>query len=1059
MQGPIEFDYQAFVSYRHKPEDSAFAQWLVEAIETFETPERLQQEGYPAKIGKVFRDDDELRAEPELTPAIKMALWKSKYLLVICSEDTPKSAWVRAEISLFQHWGRADRIIPVLINGTPDTSFPPELVRTKTVGEGLDAEVKQIVPRGPDLTQKQAQTEEEAKLRAQLTIAATMLGCAFSSLKDRVEERIKKSTSFEYFREMTRKRGAPFGVGAISQEQAGQLNMSYRFESRGGRVVRVQRQNGHGYPNVNDDGIGIFDFVYRDDGSVEQVNHRNRNEVVKLRERFNHDQTILDFIHEDDSASPTDASASAIGFAASDLNSGIASKSTILRHILTYDENGFVIEARYCRDTFNTPGRDGLGHYGQGFERNSVGQSLREWALDATSQPVTQKNGIRFKVAKYNEDGLKTEEAYYDESASLVLHKNGFARFTASYDARGNRVEEAYFGVDGEPVLHKDGFARGTASYDARGNRVEVAYFGVDGEPVLHKDGFARGTVSYDARGNRVEVAYFGVDGAPVLHKDGFARFTVSYDARGNRVDVAYFGVDGEPVLDKDGVARFTVSYDARGNRVEVAYFGVDGAPVLHKNGFARFTASYDARGNRVEEAYFGVDGEPVLHKDGFARFTTSYDARGKAVEVAYFGVDGAPVLHKDGFARGTVSYDARGNRVDVAYFGVDGAPVLHKDGFSRFTTSYDARGKAVEVAYFGFDGAPVLHKDAVARFTSSYDARGNIVEQAYFGVDGEPVLHKDGYARFTSSYDARGNTVEEAYFGVDGAPVLHKDGFSRFTVSYDARGNTVEEAYFGVDGAPVLHKDGFSRFTVSYDARGNRVEVAYFGVDGAPVLHKDGFARFTSSYDARGNRVEVAYFGVDGAPVLHKDGFARFTSSYDARGNRVEVAYFDANNNPINRRGEWSGDESLGNPFGDWQNLVIRGLLDETDREQLTKTGFAKIVRKLDDRQNEINRQYFDNDGNPVPGPEGFSSFDMDVNAFGQPLQVRPLLMPDGPKICIRFAYTERRLIDRVQFEDVDGKLTTSKLGFASLHFLYDEKFDQTGVEYRDADGNIIEQ
>ena len=278
------------------------------------------------------------------------------------------------------------------------------------------------------------------------------------------------------------------------------------------------------------------------------------------------------------------------------------------------------------------------------------------------------------------------------------------------------------------------------------------------------------------------------------------------------------------------------------------------------------------------------------------------------------------------------------------------------------------------------------------------------------------------------------------------------------FTSVYDARGNCVEVAYFGVAGEPVLHKDGFARFTSVYDARGNLVDRAIFGVAGEPVLDKDGIARFTSVYDARGNCVEVACFGVAGEPVLHKDGFARFTSVYDARGNCVERAYFDVDNNPINRRGNWSGQEILANPFGGWQNIVIKGLLDETELEQLTRTGFARIVRKLDDRQNEINRQYFDKDGNPTPGPEGFSSFDMNVNVFGQPLLVRPVMMPDGPQICIRFAYTHRRLIDLVQFEDVDSNPTTSKLGFASLHFLYDDKFDQAGVQYFDADGGLIE-
>ena len=52
MTSEAEYTYDAFISYRHRPEDRAFAEWLVDALECFETPERLVREGYPAGVSR-----------------------------------------------------------------------------------------------------------------------------------------------------------------------------------------------------------------------------------------------------------------------------------------------------------------------------------------------------------------------------------------------------------------------------------------------------------------------------------------------------------------------------------------------------------------------------------------------------------------------------------------------------------------------------------------------------------------------------------------------------------------------------------------------------------------------------------------------------------------------------------------------------------------------------------------------------------------------------------------------------------------------------------------------
>jgi len=61
-----EFKYAAFISYRHKPLDKKWASWLVNTLEKYKVPKELVKAGFPEKIGKVYRDEDEFSAAPDL---------------------------------------------------------------------------------------------------------------------------------------------------------------------------------------------------------------------------------------------------------------------------------------------------------------------------------------------------------------------------------------------------------------------------------------------------------------------------------------------------------------------------------------------------------------------------------------------------------------------------------------------------------------------------------------------------------------------------------------------------------------------------------------------------------------------------------------------------------------------------------------------------------------------------------------------------------------------------------------------------------------------------------
>ena len=171
-------DYVAFISYRHTPLDRKWAQWLHGALETYRVPAALVRQGYPARLGRVFRDDEELAASSDLTDRIRSSLERAKFLIVVCSPNTPASRWVNEEIERFQALGRSARILALLIEGEPALAFPAAL-RTS---EPLAADIRPVAD----------QSRRERKRIALLKVAAAILDVPYDALRLREDERARR---------------------------------------------------------------------------------------------------------------------------------------------------------------------------------------------------------------------------------------------------------------------------------------------------------------------------------------------------------------------------------------------------------------------------------------------------------------------------------------------------------------------------------------------------------------------------------------------------------------------------------------------------------------------------------------------------------------------------------------------------------------------------------------------------------------------------------------------------------------------------------------------------
>lgn len=66
--------YGAFISYRHTHPDKKWAKWLHSNLENYRVPKHLIASGILDKIGRVFRDEEELPASSDLSLRINEAL-------------------------------------------------------------------------------------------------------------------------------------------------------------------------------------------------------------------------------------------------------------------------------------------------------------------------------------------------------------------------------------------------------------------------------------------------------------------------------------------------------------------------------------------------------------------------------------------------------------------------------------------------------------------------------------------------------------------------------------------------------------------------------------------------------------------------------------------------------------------------------------------------------------------------------------------------------------------------------------------------------------------------
>ncbi len=177
--------YNAFISYKHAPEDTKVAEAIQRGLEHFHIPGSIQKKTGMKRIERIFRDKDELPITSNLSDTIANALEQSEYLIVICSTRTKQSIWVTREIEYFLRTHTKDKILTVLVDGEPQDVIPPELLYEDRYYYDQNGQPRIFRTNVEPLSGDYRMSLNKANKTELPRLASALIGCSYDELMNR----------------------------------------------------------------------------------------------------------------------------------------------------------------------------------------------------------------------------------------------------------------------------------------------------------------------------------------------------------------------------------------------------------------------------------------------------------------------------------------------------------------------------------------------------------------------------------------------------------------------------------------------------------------------------------------------------------------------------------------------------------------------------------------------------------------------------------------------------------------------------------------------------------
>lgn len=838
-----------------------------------------------------------------------------------------------------------------------------------------------------------------------------------------------------YYKDYVEQWGIPQGIHELSAKEQANRTESYEFVYCRRQLQRMSYVNAKKHlttHHTTDDIDRPTDLrlFYQANGDLDYVKVLDQSGKVLYVKDYSPDLKVAIFKYDDEYGTEKNLTASSVTTFTSTMSDS-DSRSKISRYLITYDDNGYIVQLKYATYQ-NVLVCDNEGIYGKQFKRDEKGRVVEETFIGSDGNPKAIKSGMAIRTREYNaeDDGIRFTYLSVDREPSGEADL-GIPVCHNVVDEWGNVIRQQYEDMDGNLVLRLDG---NVAAYEYEikdGLIKKMTALDVDGKRCYDKVSRTSGTIrGYDENGYLASVRYIDVDDQPMACNDGTFGYMTKNDAYGNTLWLANVDADGNNMNISSGYSIVRAAYDDRGNMLEVSWYDKNDSLTNQNNGIAIQQYEYDEQNRVVVYRNFDKDRQPA--QDNLAVYCGEYvySRQGNLVQVAYYDAEGKELaLSVEGIAGWKSEFDDWGNEVKRQFFDTESKVTVLKDGYAGWCASYDEGGNQLDIYYFDEDGEICTTKQGYAGIKREYDERGNLLSSMEYGVD-----HKLAAGRLfvRYKYDENDNPIEFAVFDKSGKPALNADNYHKKISSYNGRRQSIQEAYFGTDGKPItFQKENFAMVKYVYDAKGDNVETSFFGVNGAPVCRSknEQYATHKSEFDNMGRIVRQRFYDEKGKPTLPSKMVPEGLCRYDKWGNLCYLASADGSGNLIqNPATGWCICRYEYNSMG---NLLSESYYSKEDKPITAKNGYHKVISKYNAKGNLLEKTYLDPTGNLVLSTGNYAK---EVYTY------------DEAERCTRLAYYGR-----------NGEAVNSSGQFHRVDWAYDEEGNFRTRKYYDRNGSLL--
>lgn len=438
METASRFIYYAYISYA--PEDEKRAKWLQNKLCWYKIPTSIHKSSQgrvPKKVSPIYSAQTAAgSASTEADP--RKELIDSRYLIVVCSPDSAKSELVNQEIMQFQELGRADRIIPLIVAGEPDSQngtecFPPSLRGTGLLGASLNE-----------------LSEEEVFIK----IVAGLLGLKFDMLWDREKREQRKHRrrraiaggvltavlclggwfywdfnfheKTSYFSNVVEIYGVANGIDALTQDQAERRDLSYKITKLKGRVIAFEQVSPSGTLLSEDEAPSASGF-YLIPGLPKKIEYAygEQGELDKA------------------------------AYFSGDGSQDITLDYTSPEAATIYSSDQLVAGKRVENPDNQLSEKNDNGSEGDiisqyVFQYDAEGKTIRKLFCNIYNSAKPNENGVYGEAYHYNDQDQLDEITYLNENGEVAPDKNGVYKTTLTRNNEGNIIKISQTGINGE---------------------------------------------------------------------------------------------------------------------------------------------------------------------------------------------------------------------------------------------------------------------------------------------------------------------------------------------------------------------------------------------------------------------------------------------------------------------------------------------------------------------------------------------------------------------------------------------------------------------------------